>query len=398
MPSTRFVPSAIDREIRQIAAGYPARELRSDLEAVEVLRAAAGIDFPSRSIAVVGTNGKTSTAAFMERLLRRAGSRTGLTTSPHIRDWGERVAIDGTPIADERLLLELTRLHRLADDVAARGSLRFFDLLTLAAAGVFAEERVEVAIFEAGIGGRLDTTRLLSAPLSVLTSVGIDHEELLGDNEVDVLREKLGVAPDGGRVVAADLRPALTREAETIAASNSLDLRIARGLTGPFLTRNAALAVFALQNAPFDVGHIPERLDDDEAGVVPGRMQRLAVEGVEVLVDAAHNPQGWSELKALLPPGYVAVVSASRSRAASELAASLAAARFVVATVAWPGRSHDAAELAALLAAAGLEVDAVPDPAAALASGLTRAKDERLPLVVFGSAYLLPHVFAAFGG
>ncbi len=396
MPSTRFVPSAIDREIRQIAAAYPAREPRSDLEAVEALRAAAGIDFSSRSIAVVGTNGKTSTATFMERLLRGAGSRIGLTTSPHIRDWGERVAIDGRPIADERLLDALARLHRLADDVAARGTLRFFDLLTLAAASVFAEAKVEIAIFEAGIGGRLDTTRIVSAPLSVLTSVGVDHEELLGDNEVDVLREKLGVAPEGGRIVSAELAPALAREAHAIAASRSLDLRMARGLTGPFLVRNAALAVFALQNAPFDVGPVPERLAVDEVEVVPGRMHRLEVEGVAVLVDAAHNPQGWSELKGLLPPSFVAVVSASQSRSISELAASLEAAHVVHATVAWPGRSYDAAELASILGAAGLDVDAIPEPAIALAAGLARAKRERLPLVVFGSAYLLPHVFAAF--
>ena len=397
MSSTRFVPSAIDREIRLIAAGYPAREPRSDLGAVEALGDAAGIDFPRRSIAVVGTNGKTSTAIFMERFLRRAGSRTGLTTSPHIRNWGERVAIDGTPIGDGRLLGELRRLHRSAGDLAARGSLRFFDLLTLAAAALFAEEGVGVAIFEAGIGGRLDTTRVVAAPLSVLTSVGVDHEELLGDSEVDVLREKLGVAPDGGRVVSAELSPGLAREAEAFAAAHSLDLRIARGLTGPFLTRNAALAVFALQNAPFEVGPVPGRLDVDEAGVVPGRMQRLVVEGVEVLVDAAHNPQGWLELKGLLPASYVAVVSASRSRAVAELAASLGAARVVVATVAWPGRSYDAAELASILGTAGLDVAAVSDPADALAAGLARARDERVPLVVFGSAYLLPHAFAAFG-
>ena len=397
MPSTRFVPSAIDREIRKIAAAYPTRTPRSGLKAVETLRAAAGIDFPRRSIAVVGTNGKSSTATFMERLLRRTGLRTGLTTSPHIRDWGERVAIDGTPSADERLLVELTRLHRASDDLAAHGSLRFFDLLTLAAAATFAEDGVDVAIFEAGIGGRLDTTRVLSAPLSVLTSVGLDHEELLGDNEVAVLREKLGVAPDGGRVVSAELSPTLAGEAEAIAAVHSLDLRVAHGLAGPFLARNAALAVFALQNAPFDVGQVPERLTVDEAGVVAGRMQRLVVDGVDVLVDAAHNQQGWSELKSLLPSAYAAVVSASRSRGVAELAASLRAARVVVATVAWPGQSYDAAELAAILAASGLDVDPVPEPGEALAVGLARAKDERLPLVVFGTAYLLPHVFAAFG-
>ena len=137
------------------------------------MHAAASTQFTERSIVVVGTNGKTSTAIFLERVLRAAGLRTGLTTSPHIRRWGERIAIDGEPVADERLLAELEQLHRLARDIA---DLRFFDLVTLAAAAVFAEEHVDVAIYEAGIGGRLDSTRLVAAPLVVLTSVGLDHQ------------------------------------------------------------------------------------------------------------------------------------------------------------------------------------------------------------------------------
>lgn len=370
-------------------AEYPGRVPRADLSAAAALQAAAGIEFSARSLVVVGTNGKSSTAIFIERALRSAGARTGLTTSPHIRSWGERVVIDGKPVADERLLGELERLHRLAPDVVDVASLRFFDLVTLAAAAVFAEEQVEVAIYEAGIGGRLDTTRLVAAQLVVLTSIGLDHEELLGDSELDVLREKLGVAPRGATVVSAELPSDLAAEAEAIARRDGLVLRVADRLDGPFLTRNASLALHALRNAPFAVGPIPDDIAVDD---VPGRMQRLQIDGVDVIVDAAHNPQGWNELSALLPPQYLALVSISRDRPAGALAGSLARARRVVVTEAWPGRSFDAAELGAALTRAGLEADTVTEPGRAFAAALALAKSERLPLVVFGSSYLLPHV------
>ena len=335
---------------------------------------------------------------FIERMLRSVGVRTGLTTSPHIRAWGERIAIGGQAIADERFLVELERLHRLAQTVADVTSLRFFDLLTVAAAAVFEEEQVEVSIYEAGIGGRLDATHLVAAPLVVLTSIGIDHEELLGDQELDVLREKLGVARRGATVVSTQLPDALRLEAEAIAAREGLDLRMIDDVTGAFLSRNAALAVYALQNAPFNVGVIPDDVNSALAGGVPGRMQRIRADGVDVILDAAHNPQGWSELSALLPPRYVAVVSISRTRSAEALAASLERAHRVFVTQAWPNRSYDAVELSSILARAGLEVDALVEPADAFAVALRLAKSERLPLVVYGSTYLLPHALEALAG
>ncbi|MFL5963434.1 MAG: bifunctional folylpolyglutamate synthase/dihydrofolate synthase [Gaiellaceae bacterium] len=371
---------------------------RADVAAVEILRAAAGIKFSDRSIVVVGTNGKTSTATFIERILRFVGVRTGLTTSPHIHAWGERITINGEAITDERLLAELERLHRLAPTVTDIASLRFFDLVTLAAAALFAEEQVEVAIYEAGIGGRLDATHLVAAPLAVLTSIGIDHEELLGERELDALREKLGVARRGATVVSAELPAVLRHEAEAIAAREGLDLRIVDDVTGAFLSRNASLALRALRDAPFTVGVIPDDVTSALAGGVRGRMQRIRAHGVEVILDAAHNPQGWSELSALLPPRYVAVVSIARTRSAEALAASLAQAHRVFVTQAWPDRSYDAVDLGSILTRAGLEADAVSEPARAFDAALRLAKSEELPLVVYGSTYLLPHAFAALDG
>jgi dihydrofolate synthase/folylpolyglutamate synthase len=391
-----LVASPTDRRIREIVAGYPGRGPRVDLDAVEALRLAAGVEFAPRSIVVVGTNGKTSTATYLERILRSAGLRTGLTTSPHIRSWGERIAIDGVAVADELLLAEVQRLHRLSREVADSSSLRFFDLVTLAAATIFARGRVDVGIYEAGIGGRLDATRLVAAPLVVLTSIGIDHAELLGSREVDVLREKLGVAPRGGRVVSAELPAGLGEEAEAIAGVAGFELLAARDLAGPFLARNRQLATFALRNAPFPVGSPPDE-SEALAAAVPGRMQRLRVEGVDVILDAAHNPQGWSELAGLLPPSYAAVVSISRDRSVQALALALREATHVFVTEAWEGRSYDAARLGSILAESGLDVEAFAEPAAAFDAALRFAKAERRPLVVFGSSYLLPHALSAFG-
>jgi folylpolyglutamate synthase/dihydropteroate synthase len=124
---------------------------------------------------------------------------------------------------------------------------------------------------------------------------------------------------------------------------------------------------------------------------VPGRMQRVSFGGVEVLLDAAHNAQAWTEIASLLPPSFVAVVSVSADRPASELTVALVAAVAVVATEAWAGRSATATDLAAALGGA----DAVDDPVAAVKRGLDIARRRDVPLVVLGSAYLLPHAYAA---
>ena len=150
---------SVDARIRAISAEYPSRLPRRDLAAVERLLLASGVALPPTRVAIVGTNGKTSTAVFAGRLLRRAGVRDGVTTSPHISRWGERIALAGEPVEDDVLLAQLEALHAVAREIEGRETLRFFDLLTLAAAAIFSAAGVEVVIFEAGIGGRLDATR-----------------------------------------------------------------------------------------------------------------------------------------------------------------------------------------------------------------------------------------------
>jgi len=380
---------SVDARIRAISAEYPSRLPRGDLAAVERLLLAAGVALPPTRAAIVGTNGKTSTAVFAGRLLRRAGVRDGVTTSPHISRWGERIAVTGEPVEDDVLLAELESLHATAREIEGRETLRFFDLLTLAAAALFTAAGVEVAIFEAGIGGRLDATRVLVPQLSVLTGIGLDHVELLGEREADILREKLGVAPTGSRVLSASLRPELEDEAAKFAEKHGIELELVRSSERNVLLRNAELASAAVAALGIEVD--PCAFREVSAEPIRGRMHHVLAGGVEVLLDAAHNPQAWSEIAPELPPSFVAVVSVSADRAAAELRPALGGAVATVATEAWTGRSATAGGLAAELCNA----ESIEDPGVAVKRGIVLARERQLPLVVLGSAYLLPHAYAA---
>jgi dihydrofolate synthase/folylpolyglutamate synthase len=369
-----------DELLRRIGAHYPSRTPRPDLAAVEALRDAAGIALPPTTAAVVGTNGKTSTAVYLARLLAAAGRCAGVTTSPHLRRWGERVAIDGEAVDDDLLAREVEALHELAQSLPPLPGLRFFDLVTLAAARLFAQAGVDAAVFEAGIGGRLDTTRVLGPPLVVLTGVGLDHTELLGDTEEAILREKLGVAPPGARVVAAPLAPELEAVAREIAEAVGFELELPP-VDGDWRERLAQLAAAALRVPP-------DGLDLD----VPGRVERREVDGVRVLLDAAHNPQAWQLVGETLAEPFVAVVSVSADRDPAALRPALGRAVGLFATTAWEGRSLPAAELARVIGG-----EAVHDPETATQLGLERARATGLPLLVFGSVYLLPHAYRALG-
>lgn len=380
-----------DSRIREIRRAYPARTARSNIAAVAELADAAGIALPARThvAVVVGTNGKTSTATFLGRAAMFAGLRVGVTTSPHIERWGERVQVDGVPVDDHRLSRRIDDLHAIALRAGRLDELRFFDLLTLAAARIFVEERVDVAVFEAGIGGRLDSTRVLRSPLVVLTGVGLDHMEMLGDSEEQILREKLLAASRGTTVFSAPLTESLARVAREIAEDGGIDLRFVDSGSDDFLHRNAELARAAAGKL---IGSdAPQSAAALLAGGVPGRYERRRARGIDVIVDAAHNPQAWRELAPLLPEAFVAVVSASADRPAGDLRDALRNARHVIATEAWPGHSHPASLLAAGIGAQ----EVVADPVAAVAHGLARAQESGATLVVFGSTYLLPHAYRA---
>jgi dihydrofolate synthase / folylpolyglutamate synthase len=379
--------STPDERLRAVARSFPARKPRASLAAVDRLRTAASLPLPARAIAVVGTNGKTSTATYVERLLRGAGLSTGLTVSPHLRSWGERVVVDGDPIPEETLAAEVEALNELAAD---RDELRFFDLVTLAAAAVFRRRGVDVAVFEAGIGGRLDATAVLRPSVVALTSVSLDHVELLGDDPASILREKLGIAPPGATVVSARLGD----ELEEVARELWPAMELVDSRDDGVLQRNASLAEVVARRAVERFG-LDAQLGRLDGFAVAGRLQREVVDGVDVLIDAAHNPGAWDAVRSELPPSFVAVLSTSLDRPVDALAPALAGATVVVATTAWHGHTTEAVTLAAALE--GLPVQVVDAPAEATRLAFTRAKDAGVPLVALGSTYLVPHVLDELG-
>src|SRR6266849_5859993 len=194
---------------RELAAPTQAASAKFDLENISVLAERLGRpdrSYPSAHIA--GTNGKGSTAAFLESILRHAGFRTGLNTSPHLEKINERVRVNGEEISDEAFAETLTCIGVLIEELLAAGKLRahptYFECVTAMAFEYFAKSRVEFGIFEVGLGGRLDATNILSPVVSMITRVDFDHENFLGHSLREIAREKAGILKPGVPVIFSE--------------------------------------------------------------------------------------------------------------------------------------------------------------------------------------------------
>ena len=387
--------AADEQRLEASARRYPQRVPRADLAAVERLKQRADLEDLPRTIVVVGTNGKTSTATYIERVLLATGLRVGATTSPHLRAWSERVRVLGQRVGARWLADEVQRLDRLAVD--DREQLRFFDLLTLATLRIFTQDDVDVAVFEAGIGGRLDTTAVLHPKIVVLTGIALDHVELLGTDERSILSEKLGIAEADALVVAAPLGGDLEAAAAVEAARRGATLRIVETGGGSFVQQNQALAMSAAEAALALFGLSVDRDRTVESSAlaepVPGRLERGRFDDVRYLLDAAHNEEGWSALMSEVAEPIVAVVSVSADRPLERFASIVHRPQVLaaVATTAWEGRSAPAAALGHALADAGLDVETVVGPKEAVRRGIELARGRAATLAVFGTSYLLGH-------
>src|ERR1700758_2808531 len=196
---------------RELAAPTQAAAAKFDLENISVLAERLGRPdraYPSAHIA--GTNGKGSTAAFLESILRQAGFRTGLNTSPHLEKINERIRVAGEAISDSDFAGTLTRIQALIEELLASGRLRahptYFECVTAMAFQYFAESRVDFGVFEVGLGGRLDATNILQPAISVITSIDFDHENFLGHSLREIAGEKAGILKKGVPVVIAEQR------------------------------------------------------------------------------------------------------------------------------------------------------------------------------------------------
>jgi dihydrofolate synthase/folylpolyglutamate synthase len=324
--------------------------------------------FPA--IHVVGTNGKSTTARMTAALLDALGLRVGAYVSPHVRSWSERIRIGGDEADFERAVGAVR---------AAAGALGAtqFETLTAAALRAFANADVDVAVVEAGLGGRLDATNVLRTRVVVLTSVALDHMDVLGETREAIAAEKLAVVQPGCTVVLGE--PEWQAAAEELGAGDVVVT--ARS--------NLALAVAAAESfAGVTVDpHVAERVS------LPGRLERRGEHPLEIW-DGAHNLAGVGYLLPRLPErDYVLVCSILRDkRPALMLEALSVLGDTMVATESSNERAVPASELAAYAEPYFRNVEHEPDPVAARRRALRLTGAEGAVLVT-GSLYLLADLY-----
>jgi dihydrofolate synthase/folylpolyglutamate synthase len=270
--------------------------------------------FPS--IHILGTNGKSSTTRMTAAILDRHGLRTGAYLSPHLVSYRERVLIGGRELEAEAFAAAVSRATWAAERVnrtlGEDDHVTQFELLTAAALWEMAEREVEVAVVEAGLGGRYDATSVIEARVMVLTNVGLEHTRWLGPTVTDIAEEKLAVVPPQGTLVLGeDLHGDALRVAERVAAERDAAIvrprppedSIRLGSRGPFQRRNFALARAAAAAHLAEAG-IPVSEDAVAAAgaetLVAGRLQLIG-EHPPTLLDGAHNPDAVRALVAALP-------------------------------------------------------------------------------------------------
>jgi dihydrofolate synthase / folylpolyglutamate synthase len=385
------------------------------LERMEALLAA--LQMPQRhyaSVHIAGTNGKGSSAAIAEALLRAKGLRVGKYTSPHLVDFGERILVDGRPIPPAAVADFVERWTPLVEEVGAT----FFEATTAMAFDWFARSEADVAIVEVGLGGRLDATNVVHPRAAGVTSIGYDHTEYLGTTLEQIAAEKAGVfKPDVPAVIGEsdpEIAALLAERARAAGASDVVivaedlpltDVRVGpRGTTfslaadgecrrlrtslaGPHQARNVAFAVALLRAAG---GEFATQLDAVAAvlpGIrVPGRFQRVG----SFIFDVAHNASGAEvladTLAAVAPRRpVVAVFCVLRDKDWRGMVGHLAphVDRFLLteAPTVPASRAWDVDEVAAFLASSGIEADAVPS----FDETLARARQLGKTVLVTGS-------------
>jgi dihydrofolate synthase / folylpolyglutamate synthase len=357
------------------------------------------------TIHVAGTNGKSSTVRMAAAILRRHGRRAGAYLSPHLVSFTERIRIDDADLSEERFAAAVTRAARAADKVNRTleegDRVTQFEALTAAAYSELAEAGVDVAVIEAGLGGRYDATNVIPSKVQVLTNVGLEHTRWLGPTIADVANEKLDIVRPGGTlVVGADLHPDAMALAERMCETRGATLVVAPAHSGLELLaqgehqqRNFAVARAA---AEAYLG----RLDDDAvraaaaSTLVPGRFQ-IVDEAPVTVIDGAHNAAGMAALAQALRSfaggrRVVACVSILDDKdAAAMLRELLPLCAEVVLTQSANPRALPAATLESLAGQlGGPPARTLPDPRRALAAAREAAGPDGVA-VATGSIYLI---------
>lgn len=417
---------------RELAAPTQAAAAKFDLENITVLSERMGRpdrSYPSAHIA--GTNGKGSTAAFLESILRHSGFRTGLNTSPHLEKINERIRVDGQEISDIDFAETLTRIEPVIEELLAAGRLRahptYFECVTAMAFDYFAQARVDCGIFEVGLGGRLDATNILTPLISLITRIDFDHENFLGHSLREIAGEKAGILKKGIPLVLAEQRPE-AREV-ILARANELgcpvidtttayrldppivkngcararitelasgwSATLAPRLPGRFQLHNAMNAVAAARALGMRGYRIPENAIEQgiAAAVWPGRLEKLQSQP-DIYVDGAHNPGAARELAAFWKESFVGrkillIYGALRDKAVDEIAGILFPyAAEVVFTEPRTSRAISASQLSEVAAHHAARTFVIVDAEQALDYCLSKAQPQDA-IFVTGSLYLV---------
>ncbi len=418
---------------RELASPSHTRAQKFDLGNIRLL--ATGLGDPQRrfrSIHIAGTNGKGSTAAMTESILRRGGYRTGLYTSPHLERINERIRLNGAEIGDAEFAAAFSRLGTLIEKMLSTGELSahptFFECMTAMAFDVFARESVDFAVLEVGMGGRLDATNIVKPEVCAITQIAFDHENFLGHSIEQIAGEKAGIIKPGVAVVSAAEDPAAremirSRAAELGARLVEIDeaygveilpkpggfyravvtdrrdakqIALDLPLAGRYQVRNA---VTALAVARMLAERGSTSLDDQAiAGGIaavrwPGRLERVG-ERPAVYLDGTHNPAGARELAAFWDENFAGrriylVYGAVRDKAVDEVAGVLfPRATKVFITAAKQPRAISTEALAEMTGHLAADLEAVPEPGEALERALAAAQPEDT-IFVTGSLYLV---------
>lgn len=350
------------------------------LDRMEVLLARLG--HPERRLGTVihvgGTNGKGSVVAMIAALARAAGKRVATYTSPHLSTLRERIQIDGVMGTEHELVAAYARVVEAGGD-----ELTFFEQITAIAFVIIAEASVDVTVLEVGLGGRLDATNVVNAPVAVVTGVAMDHEAILGDTIEKIAAEKAGIFKPGqqvvigrsGEQVAEPLLASAARAAGATVRALPVD-GPPTNLVGRHQRRNSAIAVAAIEAAGLPV------IEGALLRVVhPGRFEQLG----DLILDGAHNPHGARALATAfgelgIRPVLVLAVSADKDVRAivDALAGSV---RAIVATRYQQDRAMDPAELARIAGTSHV--------AETLVDAVALARTLGSPIAIAGSLFLV---------
>ncbi|MCH1610191.1 MAG: bifunctional folylpolyglutamate synthase/dihydrofolate synthase [Luminiphilus sp.] len=294
--------STLSDWLKRLQSQHPV-EIDLGLERVStVARAMNLVPAPIPTLTVAGTNGKGSVVAVLSSVLLASGLRVGSYTSPHLVSFNERICVNGSPVNDQGLVAAFNSIEVARGDI----SLTYFEVATLAALWIFREHEVDVQVLEVGLGGRLDAVNIIDADLTIITSIGLDHTDWLGDDRGLIAVEKAGVARPGRPCVVAEHDPpdALRRRLGDIGAEvswisedwilespyvvTSSGSRYSLPESEGLLPQNVGAAVEALELSEV-IALTQSLLDSTNRIGVPGRHSMHQCQNIDVLMDVAHN-------------------------------------------------------------------------------------------------------------